>query len=131
MSGDPGLEGTERVYFEFLVRYDPAKFGGVPTKAVAKALVAEGCQVSAPRYPLLHQQPVFTEGHWLKLARLEHDAQARARVYDPGDLPRTTAGNGTLIKLPSFPGATRELLDQYAAAFEKVLSNVASLPREG
>ncbi len=131
MSGDPGLEETERVYFEFLVRYDPAKFGGVPTKAVAKALVAEGCQVSAPRYPLLHQQPVFTEGHWLKLARLEHDAQARARVYDPGDLPRTTAGNGTLIKLPSFPSATRELLDQYAAAFEKVLSNVASLPREG
>jgi perosamine synthetase len=130
MSGDPGLEQTQRVYFEFLVRYDATAHDGVPTKAIAKALQAEGCQVSAPRYPLLHQQPVFTEGEWLKLARLEHDESARSRVYDPADLARTTAGNGTLIKLPSFPSADKALLDQYADAFEKVLAQARHLPRE-
>ncbi|MFN5957866.1 MAG: DegT/DnrJ/EryC1/StrS family aminotransferase, partial [Planctomyces sp.] len=128
-SGEEGLENTQRVYFEFLVRYDQAKFGA-PIKAIIKALSAEGCQVSAPRYPLLHQQPVFTQGDWLRLARLEHDESARARVYDPADLPRTTAGNGTLIKLPSFPSASKELLDQYAAAFAKVLTNASKLPTQ-
>ncbi|MBX9738265.1 MAG: DegT/DnrJ/EryC1/StrS family aminotransferase [Phycisphaerales bacterium] len=120
LSGDPGLEHSRRVYFEFLVRHDEVK-SGVPTKALVKALQAEGCQVSAPRYPLLHQQPVFTEGHWLDLARLRHDPEISARVYRPTELPRTTAGNGTMIKLPSFPNASRELLDQYAMAFEKVM----------
>ncbi len=125
---------TQRVYFEFLVRYDASKFaaacGGNPptTKAVAKALVAEGCDVSAPRYPLLHQQPVFTEsqGHWKKLARLEHLSDLP--TYDPAALPRTTAGNGTLLKLPSFPSAGDELLDQYAVAFEKVFGSLSKLP---
>lgn len=126
MSGDKGLENTQRVYFEFLVRYDAERFK-VPTKALAKALQAEGCEVSAPRYPLLHQQPVFTEGEWIKLARLQH--LSNLPTYDPNTLPRTTAGNGTLIKLPSFPNATRELLDQYAAAFEKVMANLDKIPQ--
>lgn len=129
MDGDRGLERSRRVYFEFLVRYDEARFG-LPTRALAKALQAEGCEVSAPRYPLLHQQPVFTEGHWKSLARLEHLDPARLPVYKPGALPRTTAGNGTLIKLPSFPSAGPELIEQYALAFEKVMAAVASLPRE-
>ncbi|MBL8990341.1 MAG: DegT/DnrJ/EryC1/StrS family aminotransferase [Phycisphaerae bacterium] len=127
MSGDPGLENTERVYFEFLVRYDQARFKA-PTKAVAKALQAEGCQVTAPRYPLLHQQPVFTEGVWAKLARLENTPGITLPTYDPNALPRTTQGNGTLIKLPSFPSATKELLDQYAAAFEKVMGAIDKIP---
>ncbi|HYD01563.1 MAG TPA: hypothetical protein VEB22_10080, partial [Phycisphaerales bacterium] len=95
---------------------------------VVDPLQAEGCDVTAPRYPLLHQQPVFTEGQWLDLARLRHDPVASARKYDPSDLPRTTAGNGSLIKLPSFPSASRELLDQYATAFEKVMGNLERLP---
>jgi dTDP-4-amino-4,6-dideoxygalactose transaminase len=123
----PG-SGTERVYFEFLIRYDAAKFK-TPIKAVAKALQAEGCDVSAPRYPLLHQQPVFTEGEWLDLARLRQDPVASARKYDPADLPATTAGNGSLIKLPSFPSATPELIEQYARAFEKVMANLERLPQ--
>ncbi|CAN5730152.1 DegT/DnrJ/EryC1/StrS family aminotransferase [soil metagenome] len=127
MSGDRGLENTGRVYFEFLIRYDEARFK-VPTKALAKALQAEGCQVSAPRYPLLHQQPVFTTGEWIKLARLQHLPANELPTYDPSDLPKTTAGNGTLIKLPSFPSAGPELIEQYARAFEKVMANLQGLP---
>ena len=81
--------------------------------------------VGAPRYPLLHQQPMFTEGTWKQLARIES-----SREYDPRDLPRTTVGNGSLLKLPSFPLADRALLDQYAQAFEKVLAHAQEIPRE-
>ena len=60
---------TNRVYFEFLVRYNE-NTSGLPITDLAKALQAEGALVSAPRYPLLHQQPVFTQNVWSKIARL-------------------------------------------------------------
>lgn len=120
---------AERVYFEFLVRYDEKRHG-VPIKALAKALQAEGALVGAPRYPLLHQQPVFTEGTWAKIARLEATPDKPLHQYAPDALPRTVQGNGSLLKLPSFPNASRELLEQYAQAFEKVISSAAKLPRE-
>jgi hypothetical protein len=50
-------------------------------------------------------------------------------TYDPMDLPNTTAGNGCLLKLPSFPSADTALLDQYAFAFEKVLAHANDIPR--
>jgi dTDP-4-amino-4,6-dideoxygalactose transaminase len=117
-----------RVYFEFLISYDENRTG-LPIRALAKALQAEGALVGAPRYPLLHQQPMFTEGVWANVARLTA-AYRPLPVYDPRDLPRTVAGNASLLKLPSFPGADRALLDQYAAAFEKVLAHAEDLPRD-
>jgi dTDP-4-amino-4,6-dideoxygalactose transaminase len=117
-------EGVERVYFEFLVGYHE-ETTGVPIEVIAKALRAEGALVAAPRYPLLHQQPMFTEGTWAEIARVPAD-----RTYDPMDLPKTTAGNRTLLKLPSFPNAERPLLEQYAAAFEKVIGHATELPRD-
>jgi dTDP-4-amino-4,6-dideoxygalactose transaminase len=120
-------EQVQRVYFEFLVRYDQSRTG-LPIKELARALQAEGALVGAPRYPLLHQQPMFTEGTWAKIARLS--GEAAQRTYDPADLPHTIAGNASLLKLPNFPSADRALLDQYAAAFEKVLAQVNAVPRE-
>ncbi len=116
---------VDRVYFEFLVRYDEAATG-LPIGDLVDALVAEGANVQRPRYPLLHQQPLFTEGHWAKVARLD---ATPLPTYDAAALPRTTAGNGTLLKLPSFPRATDALLDQYALAFEKTLRHAEALPR--
>lgn len=124
----PAPEGVERVYFEFLIRYDETATG-LPIGDLARALQAEGALVGAPRYPLLHQQPMFTEGVWASIARLEGTG-IPLRQYDPRDLPRTTAGNASLLKLPSFPQASAELIDQYAAAFEKVLAHAGDLPRE-
>lgn len=119
---------TQRVYFEFLVRYD-AKKTGLPIHDLANALQSEGALVTAPRYPLLHQQPVFTHGVWSKLARLPTTEENPIHTYDPMDLPNTTAGNGCLLKLPSFPSADTALLDQYAFAFEKVLAHANDIPR--
>ena len=117
-----------RVYFEFLVRYNEVKTG-LPMIDLVKALQAEGARVSAPRYPLLHQQPVFTHGFWSKIARLPATEENPLHVYDPADLPATTGGNGSLLKLPAFPSATTDLLDQYANAFAKVLSHSNEIPR--
>ncbi len=121
-------EGVERVYFEFHVRYDEGA-AGLPGRDLVRALRAEGAAVDRPRYPLLHQQPLFTEGHWARIARLE--GVRELPVYDPRALPRTEAGAASLLKLPSFPRASRELLDQYAAAFAKVLARADDLPRGG
>ncbi|MHC4992916.1 MAG: DegT/DnrJ/EryC1/StrS family aminotransferase [Planctomycetota bacterium] len=119
---------VHRVYFEYLVSYDQ-QTTGVPIEVIARALQAEGALVGAPRYPLVHQQPVFKEGHWARIARLDGHPAAR-REYRPDDLPRTIAGNASLLKLPSFPQADRALLDQYVTAFEKVLAHASQLPRD-
>ncbi len=120
-------EGIERTYFEYLIRYDESATG-LPIDDFTRALQAEGAELSAPRYPLLHQMPVFTHGIWRSITRLA-DADERPD-YDENDLPLTTEGNGSLIKLPSFPNADQGLVEQYCNAFSKVLAHADELPRE-
>lgn len=110
---------VERVYFEFLIRCDPNRIS-IPPHALIAALQAEGCEVSFPRYPLIHQQPLFTDGHFRKILRIE-DRYTSSMMYKPDALPKTEAAMNELLRLPSFPFAEKELLDQYAHAFEKVI----------
>lgn len=114
----------QRTYFEFMVRPDPERIH-LPLDVLIEALKQEGCQVSAPRYPLLHQQPFFTEGRWREVARLGE----RPDLPDYGAvrLPVTEHANATLLKLPSFPNPCPELLDQYATAFEKVTRHASAI----
>ena len=114
----------KRTYFEFIVRPDLVKID-LPMYLFVAALQMEGCQVAAPRYPLVHQQPFFTEGHFAKIARLPEDVSVP--VYDPTDLPATQAGNAALLKLPVFPNANQQILDDYAIAFEKVVANADAI----
>lgn len=109
----------ERTYFEFIVRRDAERLK-LPMPLLIAALRAEGCVVSAPRYPLLHEQPIFTEGHLARILRLPPDIPVRE--YRAEDLPRTRAVGADLIKLPSFPNASGALLDSYAEAFHRVCS---------
>jgi perosamine synthetase len=114
----------QRTYFEFIIRYDEAETG-LPIDLLIKALRAEGCHIDVPRYPLLHQQPFFTEGHYQHIARLGgNDALPD---YSRISLPNTERANQSFIRLPSFPNAEQELLDQYAQAFEKVLQHKAAI----
>ena len=117
----------QRVYFEFMIRYDPANII-LPRDVLIEALQREGCLVAVPRYPLLHQQPLFTEGAWKNIARLK--PEENLPEYDPNALPNTQAANEALIKLPSFPNAGREILDQYIHAFEKVLAGSGEIMRQ-
>ena len=122
----PSPPGTSRVYFEHLVRYDPAAFDGLPVDALIDALRAEGCEVTGPRYPLVHEQPFFTEGHWRRVARLAPGDHADWR---PPDLPVSHAVQRNMLRLPAFPWAGPDLIDQYATAFEKVHAHAHAIPR--
>ena len=114
----PGPAHVDRVYFENLVRYRPEAFGGLPLSDALAALQAEGCTVAQPRYPLVHQQPFFTEGHWKTIARLGD--RSEASMIDAAGLPATVAHQQNMMRLPSFPSAMPALLDQYVEAFTKV-----------
>jgi perosamine synthetase len=109
----------QRVYFEFMARFDEKK-SPLSQKKLIEALNKEGCRVSAPRYPLLHQQPFFTEGVFKAILRLPPDTDLPS--YENCSLPATEAANKTLLKLPSFPGRDNGILDQYVHAIEKVVT---------
>ena len=118
----------QRVYFEYLVRPDFAAIG-LSMSAFIEALKAEGCLAALPRYPLLHQQPFFTEGAFLDIMRAKDGANLPD--YSAVSLPVTERVNGAMMKLPSFPWASKQLLDQYLLAFKKVIGHaeqIAQLP---
>ncbi|MDO5654205.1 MAG: DegT/DnrJ/EryC1/StrS family aminotransferase [Brachymonas sp.] len=114
---------VERVYFEYLVK-PPCEKTGLPMELLIRALQAEGCMASAPRYPLLHQQPFFAEGAFKDIMRPCTDD---VPDYTQTHLPVTEKANAELMKLPSFPHASKALLDEYALAFEKVLGHAAQI----
>lgn len=119
---------VERVYFEYLVRPDLDALG-LNSQQLIEALRAEGCHVGLPRYPLLHQQPFFTEGAFRQVMRPAADATLPD--YASVSLPVTERVNAGMMKLPSFPWAEQALLDQYLHAFEKVLSHAPEIARRG
>lgn len=113
-------DDIERVYFEFIACHHESNTK-LKTDRLVAALKAEGCKVEFPRYPLLHQQPIFIEDHFIDIARLHHIPRNNLPKYRADDLPDTIAGNNCILRLPPFPNADRALLDQYAHAFEKVI----------
>lgn len=110
-----------RVYFELLFRIDP--HSPLTAAQFVVAMVAEGARVSLPRYPLLHQQPLFTEGRWNDIARLP----APLRQYDPLDLPRTRAMAATLVRFPVFTRPAGDLVDAYLAATARVMHHAKTI----
>jgi len=109
----------KRVYFEYLIRYDETKHP-LPIEILVKTLIEEGCQVAVPRYPLVHQQPFFTEGTFKDILRLPSESQLPP--YENCSRPFTEAANDSLLGLPSFPGIDNGILDQYVHAFEKAMN---------
>ncbi|MDR2207743.1 MAG: DegT/DnrJ/EryC1/StrS family aminotransferase [Azoarcus sp.] len=106
---------VERVYFEFIIRHrDP----GMNMAYLVETLQQMGCRVGMPRYPLLHQQPFFTEGHWQAVGRYPAGTATHG-----ASLPRTEEANGQLIRLPNFTHPQSEpLIEQYAEAFRQAIS---------
>ena len=110
--------GVERVYFEFLIRHRDPAFDTARFMAILQAL---GCQVSVPRYPLLHEQPFFREGRVAGIGR--YPADCTLPDYANLELPAIERENRRLLKLPNFCHPARELLAQYRAAFEAAVES--------
>jgi len=117
----PAGEGVERVWFEFIIRH---RNEAVDVAALVDVLQQAGCRVGVPRYPLLHQQPYFTEGHWRAAGR--YPASCKLPDSDEISLPVTEGMNHSLLRLPNFnhPDAG-PLVDQYAEAFRRVAAVMA------
>jgi len=111
-----------RVYFEFIIR---PRLPELSIASLIKALQAEGCRISQPRYPLLHQQPFFTEGHWRAVTRLGDESLSHD--YNQVSLPITEAASQTLLRLPVFPNSDNGLIDDYIEAFTKVIDSREAL----
>jgi dTDP-4-amino-4,6-dideoxygalactose transaminase len=113
--------GSTRVWFELLLRVPPE----LPLSAaeLSAALISEGCRVSPPRYPLVHQQPLFCEGRWNDIARLPEPV----RTYRADDLPATTRLASELIRFPMFTEPAEALAGQYVAATERVLAHAGAV----
>lgn len=109
--------GIERVWFEFIIRHRDPSFH---IASLINVLQTMGARVAAPRYPLLHQQPFFTEGVIQRIGRYPENIQLPD--YSSLELPITERENSRLIRLPNFPyesDATGVVL--YADAFKKAL----------
>lgn len=112
--------GVSRVYFEFIIRHrDP----GFDTPGLISLLRDLGCEASTPRYPLLHEQPFFQEGHVGGIGRFPDGT--RLPDYRSLSFPQTARENQRLIKLPNFCHPCDELLGQYHAAFAHALEGMA------
>ncbi len=118
----PAPPGVERVFLEFHVKLPSISSERVDF--VVEALRAEGAQVERPRYPLLHQQPFFTDGTWRRIARLSPETTPPNGEYAELRLPNTEDAQSKMLRLPVFPRANKKLLDQYASAFKKVMSHI-------
>ena len=133
----PGLtppripDHIQRVYYgQPRLRYD-AEFGGLPLDRFVEALRAEGARVSGGTQLRhrggLHTQPLFVErAHWAFHHPANAQSVAQAR-YGAGALTVTDDPPRDRISLPNFPRPTKELLEQYVAAFHKVARNAAQL----
>lgn len=119
---------VRRVYFEYLIRPRAGRCP-LPLDLLLRALATEGCQVARPRYPLLHQQPFFTENAYREVLRLP-DTLAQPD-YSSIRLPVTEAVNAEMIKLPTFHLADFTLLDEYILAFEKVMQHAPQILAAG
>jgi len=111
----PGLSAPEvrpecqRVHYSRnLMFLDPVK-AGMSRESCVRALQAEGVDVLAYGWGLLHNYTVFHEAQWW------HHLPAM-----PDKMPGCDEANRTAVSLPYFTSEQPELVDQYAKAFEKV-----------
>ena len=116
LRGLPGIDvfdtpsHMKRIYYQYEIVYNDAE-ATIDKHRFVQALQAEGVRAGGERYPLQHQQPVYKE----------------RGLNPPDSMPVSEKLRDSIIALPTFPRATRPLLDQYVEAFKKVAANTDEL----
>lgn len=116
---------------QYTATYEEAEVG-VPLKTILQALVAEGVDttptITPLNYGLMHLEPIFNDfplegfgGPWGVPGLVER------HVLQPGSLPVSEAIARKVFWLPAFIDPEPGLLDQYIAAFHKVITNAPRL----
>jgi dTDP-4-amino-4,6-dideoxygalactose transaminase len=98
----------KRGYYSTNALFINEKEAGFSRAAAVKALQAEGVRASEYVYRLQHKCAIYSEAQWWH--------------HPPviPELPGSEQANREAIRLPLFTAEAPELVDQYAAAFEKV-----------
>jgi dTDP-4-amino-4,6-dideoxygalactose transaminase len=107
---------AKRVYWAANKIFIDEKKAGAPVAALLKALQAEGVQAGPGPYDEQHKYQLYAEAKWW-----HHP------VVIPQDLVGTAQVNKQAVNLPIFHGEASELVEQYAAAFEKVWAHRSEL----
>ena len=129
----PVPKHIDRVYYENWIRFNPEAAAGVTKERVIEALRAEGAAVYDARYSLLHRQPLFQEPeHYRRDGAFPVFEQVKRKPIYPKDLcPVSEAVRATLVGVPTFPRASKALVDQYVRAFRKVDEHLEELRSGG
>ncbi len=120
---------TRGAWYGYRLLYDQERMGGVAKERFMAALRAEGVEVEGERYRLLHLEPVYQGPEIAGVCPYPPpEVRARMRTYRAGDLPVAEAIYPRLMGLPTFTyQPCWDLLDQYIAAFGKVMANSGQL----
>lgn len=106
---------AQRLYYGINMLFIDEKKAGMTRAACVKALQAEGVSAGASSYRLQHKLPLYADPQWW-----------HHKPTIP-NLPNSDLANATAISLPYFTSDQPELVEQYAAAFEKVWAHRAEL----
>jgi len=110
--------------------YRPEELGGLSARRFCEAVTAEGALTSPGCNKALHTHPLFNSvdvyhcGTPTNLANLPDGVDVR---LNDNDLPVSAAIHGRAFSLPWFKHFKPEIIDQYAAAFRKVIENYEEL----
>lgn len=101
--------------------YRPEALGGVSKQRYIEALQAEGVEVHEPGSEPLHLLPLFRNPkNWPYQGPHLNSIDLQRYSYKPGDLPCCEAYYAKALSLPTFTLPSKDVIDQYASAFEKV-----------
>lgn len=109
---------AKRVYWASNLIFIDERKAGAGKAQLLKALVAEGVAAAEGRYDEQHRYRLYAENKWW-----DHP------VRIPDDLHGTAQVNRLAVRLPLFHSEAGELIEQYAAAFEKVWAHRAALSK--
>jgi perosamine synthetase len=109
----------------YVATYHPERADGVTLPVFARALAAEGLELSPGGYhPLLHRTALFANG---SAGRQVPPAARVLPKYSDGDFPQAEAHADALIGLPTFLYEPDDLIEGYGRAIVKVARNVGQL----
>ena len=128
---EAGSGTTKGGWYACRCLYRPEELGGLSVGRFCEALTAEGVQGITPgcnkalhNHPLFYSVDVYRAGAPTNSANLPDGVNIRLTNED---LPVSAAIHGRTFALPWFKHFDKEILDQYAAAFRKVIANYQDL----
>jgi dTDP-4-amino-4,6-dideoxygalactose transaminase len=128
---DPNSGTTKGGWYACRALYRPEELGGLSARRFCEAVTAEGvagvgpgCNKALHSHPLFQSVDVYNDGAPTNLANLPNGVDVRAV---DADLPVSAAIHGRAFGIPWFKHFEPAIIDQYAAAFRKVIENYEDL----